>query len=106
MARFIATASGRSKTDTSRLGTGSTSATARGWHLGGLVSMHILGEERTPSGRIKSPGRDVLTISITGGSGDCSPILDLGTWSRTPSGTLIPECSRAALILNTIGESQ
>ena len=100
MSRFYGTLSGRSRTPATRCGDRSgMSAHVRGWDLGASISLSVVGEQRRPSGKIISPGTDLLSLCLTSGSNDGRVLLDLGQWQRATDGTLLPACSRANLIL-------
>ena len=104
MARFICTTYGRAKTEASRLGDSASgiSSHTRGWNLGATAFLFADGELRTPSGKLKDPGRDFLTLQITSGGSGGQVLLDLGEWYRLSDGTLASASPRAELILRAI----
>jgi len=110
MARFRGTVDGRSRTTGARLGTDQVMTRANAWGIGVIARAYMVDEQRTLSGRFavvkgkKQDGRDVVSAGITGGSGNGSVLLELGTFSRDDaSGRIMPEDDIARRIFRALG---
>ena len=103
MARFQAVAEG-SGSQATRLGHAETgaSAQANGWSIGGRADVCAAGLERTPGGKVRDAGRDVVSLAVTGGSGNRSALLALGDWQRDELGAIMPRDAVAHIIAKAL----